>query len=153
MASYRAQRSRNSAASPSNRGSASDKLSSPADSPKPSEERKVPSAAPSKRRELEDVATVAAQHAVPRHEEKQLEEQEEYSTDVNDVYVENDSYVADEAEGADADGNPRSGAGLPERRRRLSYIIPSRDDRLEETTDVYPGRATGRFNYRNPSKH
>ncbi|KAG2441848.1 hypothetical protein HXX76_003456 [Chlamydomonas incerta] len=149
MASYRSQRGRNSAAgSDANRGAASEG-STPA---------AAPAAAPAKRRELEVVATAAAQHAVPRHEDgevEELEEESEHSPDMNDVYVEDESYGDGEeaaAEVEDAAVDVRA-AALQERRRRLSYVIPSRDDRAEETTDVYPGRASGRFTYRNPSNN
>lgn len=187
MATYRMQRGRSSAAGDPGRGSSPDALpsmasaassgrrqllesvsvprpseerevSSPAPSPKASEKREVPSLAPSERRELEDVATVAQEHAVPRREDGE-EQLEEYSTDVNDMYVDDDSYGDGEAEGAKAEQKDRheesavdaKTSGL-QKRRRLSYIIPSLDDRQEETADVYPGRTSGRFNYRNPCK-
>ncbi|KAG2451705.1 hypothetical protein HYH02_003485 [Chlamydomonas schloesseri] len=80
---------------------------------------------------------------------------EKYSTDVNDVHVDDESHEAEGAEAEQKDRHEESAvnaktSGL-QKRRRLSYVIPIRDDRLEETADVYPGRASGRFNYRNPA--
>eukprot|EP00198_Chlamydomonas_reinhardtii_P008533 XP_001697870.1 predicted protein [Chlamydomonas reinhardtii] len=109
-----------------------------------------------KRRELEAVATVATQHAASHQEDREVdhqqvqEEESEYAAGINDVYVEEEVYD-DGAEGeGENDAQEARAAGLQERRRQLSWVIPSRDDRIEETTDVYPGRASGRFTYRNP---
>ncbi|KAG2428379.1 hypothetical protein HYH02_014395 [Chlamydomonas schloesseri] len=166
MAIYNSQRSRSSAASDSGPGitpnaqpSTPDGLPESVSVPRPSEKREMPSPAPSERRELQNVATVAAEHAVPRLEDGEEQLEEEYSIDVNDVYVDDDSYGDGEADGAEREAEQKDWheesavdaktSGL-QKRRRLSYVIPVLDDRLEETTDVYPGRASGRFNYRNP---
>ncbi|PNW71610.1 hypothetical protein CHLRE_16g661500v5 [Chlamydomonas reinhardtii] len=146
MAAYRSQRGRTSAGSDASRGAASEG-STPA---------AAPAAAPAKRRELEAVATVATQHAASHQEDREVdhqqvqEEESEYAAGINDVYVEEEVYD-DGAEGeGENDAQEARAAGLQERRRQLSWVIPSRDDRIEETTDVYPGRASGRFTYRNP---
>ena len=148
MAAYRSQRGRTSAGSDASRGAASEG-STPA---------AAPAAAPAKRRELEAVATVATQHAASHQEDREVdhqqvqEEESEYAAGINDVYVEEEVYD-DGAEGeGENDAQEARAAGLQERRRQLSWVIPSRDDRIEETTDVYPGRASGRFTYRNPRK-